>query len=209
MRGWMDAATLTRTLNLQGRFLAYGAEGLPFLLQEGTECALVPPVEDAPRTVTVASAEPAHGKHEGGFCITFAEVDGGSVAEALVGCHCLVRERDAERMIRSCADGAASGHTSMAGLVHVRASLVEAEGEATALDERRWTVVDERAGRIGTLARIEERPAQSLLVVAREAPAEDGGAAEVLIPFVDELVESIDEGARIISVRVPAGLLDL
>lgn len=196
MRGWMDAATLTRTMNLQGRFLARPAEGLPFLLRVGMECALVPPVADAPRIVTVASAEAAQGKHEGCFCVTFEEVDAIASAELLVGCHCLMRESDA---------GCGSDGGASTVLARSLAANPLAAGDAALLDEEGWMVVDERMGKIGELLRVEERPAQSLLVVAREGR----DAAEVLIPLVDELVSSVDEVARIINVRVPAGLLEL
>lgn len=194
MKGWMDAATLMRTLNLQGRFLARAAEDLPFLLREGMTCALVPPVTDAPRMVTVTSVEAAQGKHEGGFCVTFAEVDAMAEAELLVGCHCLVRESEAE---------VASEGRPAEALARSLAANPLAVDDAALLDEAGWSVVDERAGRIGELLRVEERPAQSLLVVERE------GAPEALIPLVDEIVGAIDEEARVINVRVPAGLLEL
>ena len=180
MLGWIDAATLTRTLNLQGGFLAYPAEGLPFLLEEGTECALVPPAIDAPRNVTVVSATPMAGKREGGFNVMFAEVNDAETAELLVGCHCLVRADEVEGGIEL----------------------------AAALEEEPWDVVDEAHGLLGTLLRIEERPGQSLLVVER--PAADGeDAKELLIPLVDEFMRGTDEDAHIIKVAVPQGLLDL
>ena len=180
MQGWIDAATLTRTLNLQGGFLAYPAEGLPFLLEEGTECALVPPATDAPRHVTVASIAPMAGKREGGYNVMFAEVADATTAELLVGCHCLVRADEVEGGLEA----------------------------AAALEEEPWDVVDETFGPLGTLVRIEERPGQSLLVVER--PAEDDEAAkDLLIPLVDEFMRGTDEEAHVIKVAVPQGLLEL
>lgn len=180
MQGWIDAATLTRTLNLQGGFLAYTAEGLPFLLEEGVKCALVPPVTDAPREVMVASAAPLAGKHEGGYHVTFAEVTDIETAEALVGCHCLVRAEEVEGGLEL----------------------------AAAFDEEPWEVVDEVHGPLGTLLRVEERPGQSLLVVER--PSGDGdGARELLIPLVEEFMRGTDEDAHVIEVAVPRGLLEL
>lgn len=180
MQGWIDAATLTRTLNLQGGFLVYAAEDLPFLLEEGTECALVPPVTDAPRNVTVASAMPLTGKREGGYNVVFAEVGDPETAELLVGCHCLVR-----------------------------AEAVEGGLElAAALEEEPWDVIDETFGPLGTLLRVDERPGQSLLVV--ECPAQNGDAPqELLIPLVDEFMRGTDEEAHVIKVAIPRGLLDL
>lgn len=180
MQGWIDAATLTRTLNLQGGFLAYAAESLPFLLDEGTKCALVPPATDAPRNVTVVSVTPMAGKREGGYNVTFAEVNDADTAELLVGCHCLVR-----------------------------ADAVEGGLEvAAALEEEPWDVVDETFGMLGTLLRVEERPGQSLLVVERAADnGED--VKELLIPLVDEFMRATDEDAHVIKVAVPQGLLEL
>ncbi len=210
MRGWMDAATLTRTLNLQGRFLARAAEGLPFLLREGMECALVPPVADLPRRVTITEVEAAQGKYEGRYRLSFAEVDAMDRAELLVGCHCLVRESEVEGELEDCVARAAAEEASVTNLVRFLAARPEASDEVTALDEEEpWTVVDAQLGPIGPLLRVEERPAQSLLVVARATEEDKGEDAAVLIPFVDELVESIDDVTRTIVVRVPAGLLDL
>lgn len=210
MRGWIDAATLVRTLNLQGRFLARAAEGLPFLLREGMECALVPPVTDLPRRLTITEVDAAQGKHEGLYRLSFAEVDAIAQAELLVGCHCLVRESEVEGQMDARAARAAAEEASAIDLVRFLAARPGSSDEVTALDEEEpWMVVDAQLGPIGSLLRVEERPAQSLLVVARASDAGDGGGAAVLIPFVDELVESIDDAARTIVVRVPAGLLDL
>ena len=84
----MDVATLAKTKNLKGRFVAKAAAGLPFLLEEGDEIALVPPKLDVPRNVVVsevvvlddATAE-----------ICFEGVDDPGVAGELVGMHCLIR----------------------------------------------------------------------------------------------------------------------
>ncbi|MCI8468851.1 MAG: 16S rRNA processing protein RimM [Eggerthellaceae bacterium] len=66
-----------------------------------------------------------------------------------------------------------------------------------------WTVVDEAAGEVGAVSSLEELPQQVLLAVARP------GGSEALIPLVDEFVVTVDEDARRIDVRLPAGLLDL
>lgn len=86
MRRWVDIATLVKPHNQKGAFLVRAAEGLPFLLELGMEVQLVPPVLDAPRSVTVSSVSM---KNESDAYVTFAEVTDGSTAHALSGCHCL------------------------------------------------------------------------------------------------------------------------
>ena len=54
MRTWVDVAILAKSRNLDGRFVARAAAGLPFLLEEGDTVSLVPPKLDVPRTVTVS-----------------------------------------------------------------------------------------------------------------------------------------------------------
>lgn len=67
-----------------------------------------------------------------------------------------------------------------------------------------FEVHDAQAGFVGTVEGIVDNPGQSLLSVERGP-----GAAPALIPLVDELIAGIDEDARRIDVRLPAGLLDL
>ena len=57
---------------------------------------------------------------------------------------------------------------------------------------------------IGTVSEIRENPGQLLLVVKRAE-----GSGSVLIPLVDEFVESIDEDARVLGMALPEGLLEL
>ena len=119
MRAWTDVAVLARTKNLQGGFVAQSAAGLPFLLSEGLEAAFVD------RTAIV----------------TFDAVEGIDMAEALVGCHCLVR----------------------------RADLPEGALEAHAGAWDGWEVHDARTGLVGTVAGIQELPGQDLLEVVPAA----------------------------------------
>ena len=69
MRGWCDIAYLAKTKNLNGGLVARGASGLPVLLYEGLEVALVPPALEVPDL---------------------------GVAELVVGCRCLVREAEVD-----------------------------------------------------------------------------------------------------------------
>ena len=62
--------------------------------------------------------------------------------------------------------------------------------------------MDEALGLLGTVDRLVELPAQTLLAVT----SDDG---EVLIPIVDEFVRGVDEQGRVVSVSVPESLVDL
>lgn len=66
-----------------------------------------------------------------------------------------------------------------------------------------YSVIDVHAGVIGSVSRIEENPAHPLLVVTT---VED---TEVLVPLVDDFLESVDESAREVHVSLPEGLLEL
>ncbi len=143
MRTWIDIACLAQTKNINGGLVARSAAGLPFLLSEGMRVALVPPVLDAPRSVTVESLQ-MRGSHEA--VVFFEEVPDANTAEMLVGCHCLVRR------------------------VEVAEELAELESDLPSWEG--WQVFDEAAGFVGEVLDIEDRPLQPLLIVAREG-AED------------------------------------
>ena len=179
MRTWVDAAQLVRTRNLDGSFAVRCTARLPFLLSAGMEVALVPPQEDLPRRVHVAACDD---EGAGMGVVRFAEVSDVECARALVGLHCLVK-REA---LPEAAAGVAAAIAAVGG-----AGLVG------------WAVRDAREGLLGTVAGIEEKPAQSLLSVA----CPDG--ATLLIPLVDEFIASIDEDAREITMELPVGLTQL
>ncbi|MDO4501868.1 MAG: 16S rRNA processing protein RimM [Coriobacteriia bacterium] len=101
------------------------------------QVALVPPVLDAPRFVTVEDAQPTG--LDGGV-VWFEEIDDVSVAEMVVGCHCLVRREDLPE------------HTVMLD---------------DSTDIAGWPVTDVRAGSLGIVAEIREMPGQMMLVVER------------------------------------------
>lgn len=136
MRGWVQIAYLAKTKNLGGGLVARGAAGLPSLLYDGLEVALVPPQLDAPRAVRVTSvAECA----ENEALVTFDGVNDLTMAERIVGCGCLVREDAVDLSL-----------------------LEEAEGLP---DWNGWRVEDVRAGHIGEVASLDDRAMQPLLVV--------------------------------------------
>lgn len=137
MRKWADVAELTNTKNLNGGLVVRCAPGLPFCLEEGMQVALVPPVLDAPRYVTVEAAQESG--LDGGV-VWFEEIESIDVAELVVGCHCLIRREDLPE------------HTVM---------LDESTNIAG------WDVVDQNAGHLGLVQEIREMPGQLMLVVDR------------------------------------------
>ena len=86
MQTWIDVAHLAKTRNLNGRFVARSATGLPFLLEVGDEVAFVPPQLDVPRRAVVSDVRLIDDRSAE---ITFEGVDG-DAAGILVGCHCLI-----------------------------------------------------------------------------------------------------------------------
>lgn len=213
MHPWADVAVLAKAKNLEGGFVARSAAGLPFLLEEDAEVAFVPPVLDAPRRATVVEARP----YGDAWYVRFAEVSDRSTAEALAGCHCLIRRDSVPDEVWALSGAGLAG----------------------------WRVVDERAGFSGVVVAVVENPAQTLLEVRRNA-AESAGADElagsdesaetgesaqpadsvdsvesagssgsadsassVYIPLVDEFIAGIDEQASTINLCAPSGLYDL
>ena len=88
MRTWKDVATLVKTKNLNGRFVARMAADLPLLLEEGMEVALVPPQTDLPRNGVV---DYVNELSDGTLELGLSTVKDEACAHGLVGSHCLVR----------------------------------------------------------------------------------------------------------------------
>ena len=88
MRTWIDVAVLAKSKNKDGRLVAKSAMGLPFLLVEGDEVALVPPQLDLPRNVVVRSVKLLD---DYSAELKFEEVTSPDIAAGLVGMHCLIR----------------------------------------------------------------------------------------------------------------------
>lgn len=105
--------------------------------------------------------------------VAFDSVDTIDAAEALAGCSCLVRRLDLPE-----------GFDVQDGRTIVG-----------------YTVVDELAGELGTVAQVIDNGAQQLLSV-------DCAQGEVLVPYVDAIVVGEDDDARIVATRLPQGLLD-
>ena len=181
MRGWHDIAYLAKTRNLNGGFVVKSTAGLPFLLVEGDRVAFVPPRLDLLREATVDSVELLD---DWSALVHFAEIKDKSLADELVGCHCLVQLSEEE----------------LARFYELPQSW---EG---------WSVVDVQFGHLGTVEGLIENPTQSLLKVAKAQAREDGASQKddvLLIPVVDEFVIDVDVDARMVRTSVPKGLLDL
>lgn len=112
--------------------------------------------------------------------VAFDGINDLATAKRLVGCHCLIER-----------------------------ALID---PAIFMEEPRmwagWSVVDEQWGCLGEVANVVENPGQALIQVKREGESETD-SAELLIPFVDEIVVYIDVDSSTINVHVPKGLLDL
>lgn len=63
------------------------------------------------------------------------------------------------------------------------------------------TVRDEAAGELGRLEEVLKLPANDVFVIR-------GARGEVLVPVLEDVIESVDEEARVMHVRLPVGLLD-
>ena len=137
MHDWITVASLTNTKNLDGGLVAHSVAGLPFFLEPGDQLALVPPVLDAPRSVTV---EEIRILDENSAVVLFDEVRDAQTAQMLVGCFCLMRRSDIPDELLLAAD---------------------AGDQWTG-----WKVEDELAGDLGEIDHIEDRPSQALLVLS-------------------------------------------
>jgi 16S rRNA processing protein RimM len=65
-----------------------------------------------------------------------------------------------------------------------------------------YTVVDATHGTLGTILRVEEYPAHSLLVMQWQGK-------EILIPIAGEIVGDVDREAKTLQTKLPDGLLDV
>jgi len=65
-----------------------------------------------------------------------------------------------------------------------------------------YTVIDEQAGELGTIAQVLEAPKQDLLQVFYRKK-------EVLIPLVDEFITRVDKRKKQLFMNLPEGLIDL
>lgn len=138
MRRYLEAARITGKKNLDGRLVAKAADGLPFLLVEGMEVHLVPPVVDAPRRARVTEVRPIG---DGVANVWLDAVSDAATAEALVGCRCLVARDE----------------------LPDTAETIAADALAGRLDG--WRFVDEESGRAGVVVRVGESVGQLLMEV--------------------------------------------
>lgn len=113
--------------------------GLPFLLHEGMQVHLVPPVIDAPRTAEVRSVSM---QGQSSAVVAFSGIGDAAVADMVVGCHCLVSEDAVDPEV-----------------------LAEALGGPEAPFSG-WTFEDVTSGRTGCVLGAQNMPSQVLLTVS-------------------------------------------
>lgn len=87
----------------------------------------------------------------------------------------------------------------------LKAFMIENYDEEYALydDLIGWTIVDSEIGEIGKVVEIDTNTENELFIV--ETPTGD----TVYIPLTEDFIDEIDEEAKLIRMRLPAGLVDL
>lgn len=94
MGEFLNAAQITKARKRQGRLVVQPCGGLPFLLEEGQSCHVVPPSLDVPRTVVLSWAE------EGEDCtVAFQGVDDYATLVEYVGRYLLVARADIDESL--------------------------------------------------------------------------------------------------------------
>ena len=88
MDGWVRAARVVRTKNLEGSVVCCAADGLPFLLEAGHSVRFVPPTLRGPRGACVEDVQPV-GDHS--WEVRFEGIGTIDDAQQLVGCTCLLQ----------------------------------------------------------------------------------------------------------------------
>lgn len=187
MDTWLDIATISNKKGLDGGLvLEYGTNPLS-VVQEGMTLYFVPPRLDVPRSGKVISSEPANAHSS---IVHFDTISDVSMAEALIGCHCLVVESEA---------------ASPEFLKDVNGDTASFIG---------WVVEDVNEGVIGRVEDAVNRIDQVLLsVVALEDDgveiSESQDAKVYLIPLADAFLVEADPDSKTLLLDLPAGLLEL
>ena len=197
MRRYSDIARVTGRKGLDGQLVVEpSARFSSFFSAEhakhsiGAELHFVPPVSDIPRHGTILDIRSFDGAHA---VIRVSGIDNVDIAEALTGTHILV---DDEML-----GGIGGIGTELGGIDLDDFDAAEGLGEDAFIG---WNVEDRTTG---TLLEVtgSDCPAGQILLSVRT----DGDERIRLIPLADGLIESIDEDARLITMDLPAGLLEL
>jgi 16S rRNA processing protein RimM len=166
MRAWAVAAVLSSAQGMKGRFVAHGADGLPFLLQEGQHVDFVPPTLEGPRSARVARiGDIGNGK----YLVAFTGIHDRDTAERLQGSYCLVDVYD---------------------LPEAEEPAGMPEGFADA-DREGYRIVDRKAGDIGRLERVDASAPQPLLVVEGERGTVLIPCVDEIVGEVDEVARTV------------------
>ena len=221
MTRYRRIAYISRARGLNGELVVAPLGNLPFHMQEGLRLWVVPPDHGLIRETTVRTArQNADTLAARQSADTLATRQNADMRVARQNADTLAARQNADmRAARQSADMRAARQSAdtlyltLEGVADVATAQrlagryllardcdLEYETAEEGHSYLGLSVFDRSAGFIGTV--VEERigPAQLLLVV-------EGPFGEVLIPAVDEFIESIDEGA--LFVALPQGLLEL
>jgi 16S rRNA processing protein RimM len=102
-----------------------------------------------------------------------------------------------------------TAESAVKAILWVDQDLTEESGEDDAwFDHQLVGLTVLRDGvKVGTVARVDHLPAQDLLAVKVDS-GDEGGAAEVLVPFVKAIVTAVDVKAGTMTVDPPLGLFE-
>lgn len=114
----------------------------------------------------------------------------------------VVEERDGEGVVafKGVSDPAQLSAYQGRFLLADRADLDTEALRDTGYTLRGYALDDVTLGRIGRIAKVEPMPGQIMLTV-------QGGYGEVLVPLADDLVVSVDDGAGVLTMDLPHGLV--
>ena len=65
-----------------------------------------------------------------------------------------------------------------------------------------FKVVDTAKGELGPITEVLEYPTQAILQVMK-------GKKEILIPILDQVIQSVDRNKKILTITAPEGLIDM
>ena len=65
-----------------------------------------------------------------------------------------------------------------------------------------FTVVDTEKGELGPVSQVLEYPTQAILQVMKDKK-------EILVPILDQVIQSVDRNKKILTITAPEGLIDM
>ena len=238
MRAWCDIAQIINTKHLNGGLVVRFTTCSPFVFGAGNAVHIVPPPLEFPRKLTVERVEDVRTSHSDDTAVIyFHEITSADIAQEYVGCHCLMQQKDVEDVVMRLARNNKQ-HTPIdneivgwqvrdrnAGHVGTVHEIRQMPGQLMLVVEGAKCSNDALASNVyivggdaSELTDCSERDVFTNNVDgvhdAREAKISNARIAsnqqrEILIPFVEEFIESADEDEQILNLNLPQGLLDL